>query len=54
MACKITPSKHSSDCPEHLTDDSFDQNIAASSFLGTLFQASSTQCTQERRGTDDF
>ena len=53
MAYKITPSKHSSNCPEHFTDDSFDQNIAVSSFLGTLFQASST-CTQERRGTDDF
>ena len=36
-----------------LPEDSFEQNIAIRSFVGTLFQASST-CTQERRGTDGF
>ena len=49
----LTPSKHSRVCAEHFMEDSFEQNIAERSFVGTPFQASSF-CTQERRGTADF
>ena len=48
-----TLSKHSRVCAEHFAEDSFEKNIAVRSFIGTLFQASST-CIQERRGIDDF
>ena len=48
-----TLSKHSRVCAEYFAEDSFEKNIAVRSFIGTLFQASST-CTQERRGIGDF
>ena len=48
-----TLSQNSRVCAEHFAEDSFEQNIAVRSFIGTLFQASST-CIQERGGIDDF
>ena len=36
----FTPSKHSPVCAEYFTEDSFEQNIAVRSSVGTLFQAS--------------
>ena len=44
--------KRSRFCAGHFTEDSFEQSIAITIFVGTLFQASST-CTQERHGTYD-
>ena len=47
------PSKHWRICAEHFTEDGFKQNIAIRSFVGTLFQASSTS-TRERCGPTIF
>ena len=40
-------------CAEHLTEDSFEQNIAARTFVRTLLQPLSS-CAQERHGAYDF